>query len=87
MLRDLGSRDSQFLDVVKFIRTELLRVAGMSECGTSSENQIPLCRDMYLRLFNICPILRLVAYSLFKGYVTVVVIIYNLYGLHKTEIS
>lgn len=31
MLKDLGSRDSQFLDIIKFIRAELLRVAGQYE--------------------------------------------------------
>ena len=82
MLRDLGSRDSQFLDIVKFIRTELLRVAGMSECGTSSENQIPLCIVGYLIYMSYSEIS-----SLFKGYITLVVIIYYLYGLHKTEIG
>ena len=33
MLRDLGSRDSAFLDIVRQIRTKLLDIAGVSQSG------------------------------------------------------
>ena len=32
MLRDVGSRDTEFIECIKFIRQKLLDIAGMSSC-------------------------------------------------------
>lgn len=32
MLRDLGSRDNEFIDVIKFVHNELMAIAGIVAC-------------------------------------------------------